>query len=61
MGALHPGRTALRTLDEDLDRARISLRGYTRILRVAWTLADLTGKTTPGTEEINTARTLRSF
>lgn len=61
VGALHPGRTALRTLDEDLDRARISLRGYTRILRVAWTLADLTGKTTPGTEEINTARTLRSF
>lgn len=61
MGPLRPGRAALATLDDDLDQARISLRGYARILRVAWTLADLTGATTPGPEEINTARGLRTL
>lgn len=61
MGPLRPGRAALATLDDDLDQARISLRGYARILRVAWTLADLTGTTTPGPEEINTARDLRTL
>lgn len=61
LGALHPGRTALHALDEDLDRARVSLRGYLRILRLSWTLADLAGQTTPGAEEIEAARALRSF
>lgn len=61
LGDLNPGRNALARLGLDLDRAHISLRAYTRILRVAWTLADLTGKTTPDAETIETARTLRTL
>lgn len=58
---LHPGRDVLARLDLDLDRARVSLRGYSRILRVAWTLADLAGKTTPDADDIEAARGLRNL
>jgi len=34
-------------LDSALRRGEITMRGYDRVLRVAWSLADLDGATTP--------------
>ena len=50
--AMEPLRTAL-------DRGVISIRGVDRTLRVAWTLADLAGRTTPGIEQVGTALSFR--
>lgn len=46
-------------LDQALDRNLISMRGYDRCLRVAWSLADLAGRTSPSKEDISTAVYLR--
>ncbi|ORX08417.1 YifB family Mg chelatase-like AAA ATPase [Mycolicibacillus trivialis] len=46
--AMAPLRTAA-------DRGLLSIRGVDRTLRVAWTLADLAGRTTPGRDEVATA------
>ncbi len=46
-------------LDIALDRNVISMRGYDRCLRVAWSLADLGGRTTPTREDLATAVYLR--
>ena len=35
------------------------MRGYDRGLRVAWSIADLAGKTSPGVEDIDEAVFLR--
>jgi magnesium chelatase family protein len=48
--------TPLRTA---LDRGQLSIRGVDRSLRVAWTLADLAGRTSPGFEEVTTALSFR--
>ena len=42
-----------------VDRGVLSLRGCDRTLRVAWTLADLAGRTSPGKEEVTTAMSFR--
>ncbi len=42
-----------------LDRGVLSIRGVDRTLRVAWTLADLAGRTSPGMEEVSTALSFR--
>lgn len=42
-----------------LDRGLLSIRGVDRTLRVAWTLADLAGRTAPGPEEVSTALSFR--
>ncbi|WGH93473.1 YifB family Mg chelatase-like AAA ATPase [Auritidibacter ignavus] len=42
-------------LDRSLDRGEITARGYSRILKVAWTLADLAEQTHPGVDEIDMA------
>jgi magnesium chelatase family protein len=42
-----------------VDRGELSARGYDRVLRVAWTLADLTGRTEPDEGDINEALELR--
>ena len=46
-------------LDLALDRNLISMRGYDRCLRVAWSVSDLAGLASPGSEEISTAMFLR--
>ena len=46
-------------LDAALDAAQISMRGYDRCLRLAWTIADLAGKTVPGVDEVAKAIYLR--
>lgn len=42
-----------------VDRGVLSLRGCDRTLRVAWTLADLAGRTSPGKEEVAAAMSFR--
>lgn len=47
-------------LDRALDRGVLSLRGVDRVLRVAWTLADLAGRDAPGQDEVGQALLLRT-
>jgi magnesium chelatase family protein len=46
-------------LDRAVDRGMLSLRGYDRCLRLAWTVADLGGRTVPGREDVGLALALR--
>ncbi|HAQ59428.1 MAG TPA: Mg chelatase-like protein [Microbacterium sp.] len=48
-----------RPLDTALQRGGLTLRGYDRTLRVAWTLADLGGRDRPVVEDIGRALVLR--
>ena len=47
-------------LDRALDRGTLSLRGVDRVLRVAWTLADLEGRSAPGRSDVGRALLLRT-
>jgi magnesium chelatase family protein len=47
-------------LDRALDAGRLSLRGYDRVLRVAWSAADLAGRSVPGSDEVATGLLLRA-
>ena len=47
-------------LDRSLDRGRLTLRGYDRVLRVAWSAADLSGREVPGRDEVATGLALRT-
>ena len=51
--------TVTQDLDLALDRARLSIRGYDRVLRIAWTLCDLAGRTRPDRDDVSRALTLR--
>lgn len=55
--ALEAGDIAV--LDQALDTGSLTLRGYDRILRLAWTLCDLRGANRPTREDVFTALTLR--
>jgi magnesium chelatase family protein len=46
-------------LDRALDRGRLSIRGYDRVLRVAWTLADLAGRAVPHRDDVGRGLLLR--
>ena len=46
-------------IDESLQRGGITLRGYDRALRLAWSLADLDGTTTPNADHVGRALYLR--
>ncbi len=54
---LAPATTAF--LDRELERGALTLRGYDRVLRVAWTLADLAGAAVPDADHCGTALTMR--
>lgn len=41
-----------RPLNTALDRSLITMRGYDRILRLAWTVADLGGNEQPTSEDL---------
>lgn len=47
-------------LDRALDRGEITLRGYDRCLRVAWTVADLQGHESPQASDVGVALGLRN-
>jgi magnesium chelatase family protein len=42
-------------LDAALERGQLTLRGYDRVLRLAWTLADLAQRSAPTQEDIGRA------
>ncbi|KRC63022.1 Mg chelatase-like protein [Agromyces sp. Root81] len=58
-GGLHPGGRATADLDRALELGTVTMRGYDRILKVAWTLADLDGAGAPGLEQVGRALFLR--
>ena len=53
-------REAMAVLHRALDLQQISARGFHKILRVAWSIADLTGVDNPGIAEVEMALALRS-
>jgi magnesium chelatase family protein len=50
---------AMEPLKTAVDRGMLSIRGVDRTLRVAWTLADLAGRTSPGLGDVSTALSFR--
>ncbi|WP_166904148.1 YifB family Mg chelatase-like AAA ATPase [Mycobacterium sp. DL440] len=52
-------KAAMEPLRSALDRGVISMRGADRSLRVAWTLADLAGRSMPAREDVATALSFR--
>ncbi|WP_210506259.1 YifB family Mg chelatase-like AAA ATPase [Naasia sp. SYSU D00057] len=57
--ALALGRSVLAPVDRALERGLITMRGYDRVLRIAWTLADLDAVDHPGSEQVGRALLLR--
>ncbi|MEU9409837.1 YifB family Mg chelatase-like AAA ATPase [Streptomyces sp. NPDC048281] len=55
---VQPG--ALLKAELDLDRGLLTARGLDRVLRVAWTLADLAGRDRPSVNDVNLALELRT-
>ena len=51
---------ALHDAERELERGLLTARGLDRVLRVAWTAADLAGLDRPGRSQVRTALTLRS-
>lgn len=58
-GALRLPVAARSPLDRALEHGALTLRGYDRVLRVAWTMADLAEIDRPGIDEIGRALHLR--
>ncbi len=54
-----PPRPALALAERALDRGLLSVRGLDRVLRVAWTVADLAGRTVPGADDVAEALGMR--
>jgi magnesium chelatase family protein len=53
--AFPPKRGALTSLDRAMELGQVSARGADKIVRVAWSLADLGGKDQPGPDQVNLA------
>lgn len=47
-------------IDRALERGALTLRGYDRVLRLTWTIADLAGRERPGPDDVAWAFTLRA-
>ncbi|MFC6355252.1 YifB family Mg chelatase-like AAA ATPase [Luethyella okanaganae] len=56
---MRPGSAAMAGLDRALERGGITMRGYDRVLRVAWSVADLEGASVPTGDHIGQALYLR--
>ncbi|MCY7287260.1 MAG: ATP-binding protein, partial [Cryobacterium sp.] len=52
-------RSTTASLDRALERGGITMRGYDRVLRVAWSIDDLEGIPRPGIEQVGQALYLR--
>lgn len=57
---LGPDPGLLRDVDAALDRGTLSLRGADRVLRLAWTVADLAGRAAPSRSDIGLGLALRT-
>ena len=53
--AFPPEQGALKSLDRAMELGQVSARGADKIVRVAWSVADLAGKPRPGAGEIDVA------
>src|SRR4051794_18218294 len=51
---------ALRPAQRFLDQGSLSARGFDRVLRLAWTIADLAGHTTPDAGDVDEALYFRT-
>ncbi|MEC5178704.1 YifB family Mg chelatase-like AAA ATPase [Arthrobacter sp. CG_A4] len=58
-GALRLDARTTRILDLALERGVLTARGYDRVLRLAWTLADLARRDTPDADDVGQALNLR--
>ncbi|MFV8316552.1 YifB family Mg chelatase-like AAA ATPase [Mycobacterium sp. 23] len=56
-----PSSAAMKPLHQALDDGVLSIRGVDRTLRVAWSLSDLAGRTSPGLPEVATALSFRQM
>ena len=54
-----PSNDTMSPLQKALDRGLLSIRGLDRTLRVAWSLTDLAGRTSPGPDEVAAALSFR--
>lgn len=54
-----PSLAAMSALDRALERGGITMRGYDRVLRVAWSIADIEGATSPSSDHLGQALYLR--
>jgi magnesium chelatase family protein len=54
-----PPRAAMALAERALERGALSVRGFDRVQRVAWTLCDLAGRTVPGPDEVAEALGMR--
>jgi len=50
-----PAPGALRVVEKSLERGQISARGVVKVIRVAWTVADLAGRPRPTRDDCDTA------
>ena len=55
------GAAAMAPLKSALDLGLLSIRGVDRSMRVAWSLSDLAGRTTPGVDEVSVALSFRQM
>ncbi|MCC9174334.1 YifB family Mg chelatase-like AAA ATPase [Arthrobacter sp. zg-Y179] len=56
---LRPPSKATSALDRAMDRQLLTARGYDRVLRVAWTVADLAGHGSPDADDVGQALAFR--
>lgn len=54
-----PTRGSTRALDRALERGALTMRGYDRVLKLAWTLCDLDGAVRPDADHVGRALFLR--
>jgi magnesium chelatase family protein len=55
-----PPAAALRPVQNFLERGLLSARGFDRVLRLSWTLADLAGLDRPGCAQLDEALFFRT-
>ncbi len=55
------GSDVMAPLRTSLERGLLSIRGLDRSMRVAWTLADLAGRTSPGVDDVAVALSFRQL
>ncbi|MEX5295825.1 YifB family Mg chelatase-like AAA ATPase [Kocuria sp. CPCC 205268] len=60
-GVLRPPHAVTAPLERAMDRGSLTARGHQRVLRVAWTLADLEGRSAPVLDDVDTALYFRSL
>lgn len=54
-GPLRPPPRATASLDRAMERQTLTARGYDRVLRIAWSVADLAGHTVPDADDVGQA------